>query len=520
MQGSKRNISKSNIEKGIYNTFESFHDKKNITIADFLKKFDVTVFKTREYRKIKFPYESLIKLVLFQKLKGIKFQTQLEKYLKRHRDERIRLGLQQVPDQRMISHFVNHVIDEETKQALDFLAKKIEEISEKFGIILDIKILQPEPSKQKQSKSSIEHNKSDKTREISRYIKKRFSSFLDLNLHQNSIYTKNNFIDLLLYMCKTNDFAENGSKTFKEERNKVPDGDTLLYHLKNYRDIQQIQKIFITVFEMIWDTARKNNLFSNRRKVDCAIDFTEVFYYGNRNASMVMEKKPERGAIHCYKFISLDIVENGKRFTLLALPFGPFDRKEDVLRKILNYASQRIKINRLLIDRGFFDSKSIQIFNRHHVKFLMPCSANERIKKILEVMPAPTVIKDYEMKNSRFNVVVVEDEHGIKRAFATNIDFNENDVNLSDRIFMMYSKRWGIETGYRVKKHSFRSKTTSKNYFIRLFYFLFSVLLYNLWILADILIWLALFGVVKEDHLVTSKLFGTILYTIDLDSDV
>ena len=60
-------------------------------------------------------------------------------------------------------------------------------------------------------------------------------------------------------------------------------------------------------------------------------------------------------------------------------------------------------------------------------------------------------------------------------------------------------------------------KTTSKEYLIRLFYFMFSVLLYNLWILADILIWLALFGHVGEDHLVTSKLFGTILYTVDLE---
>jgi hypothetical protein len=43
---------------------------------------------------------------------------------------------------------------------------------------------------------------------------------------------------------------------------------------------------------------------------------------------------------------------------------------------------------------------------------------------------------------------------------------------------------------------------------------MFSVLLYNLWILADILIWLALFGVVKEDHLLISKYFGTVLYMI------
>jgi putative transposase len=145
----------------------------------------------------------------------------------------------------------------------------------------------------------------------------------------------------------------------------------------------------------------------------------------------------------------------------------------------------------------------------------MPCTANERIKKVLEIVPTPTVIKDYEMKNTLFNVVVVTDEYGIRRAFATNIDFNENDVGLTERLFYLYGKRWSIETSYRVKKHSFRPKTTSKNYFIRLFYFLFSTLLYNLWILADILICIALLGNFNGTHIITSKYFGNILLAID-----
>ena len=98
---------------------------------------------------------------------------------------------------------------------------------------------------------------------------------------------------------------------------------------------------------------------------------------------------------------------------------------------------------------------------------------------------------------------------------ATNQDFDENDVGLANRLFMLYSKRWGIETSFRVKKHSYRPKTTSKNYVIRLFYFLLSVLLYNLWILADVLLWLSLVGVVKETHLITSHLFGDELFDVD-----
>jgi IS4 transposase len=156
-----------------------------------------------------------------------------------------------------------------------------------------------------------------------------------------------------------------------------------------------------------------------------------------------------------------------------------------------------VKINRIYFDRGFFDSKAIETLKRHHIKFIIPCSENPRIKKII-----------------RFNVVIVKDEHGIKRAFATNIDFNENEPNLSERLFLLYSRRWSVETSYRMLKHSFWMKTTSKNYFIRLFYFLLSTFLYNTWLLSDILICFAVFGHMQETYIVTSKHFIAILFDV------
>jgi len=317
-------------------------------------------------------------------------------------------------------------------------------------------------------------------------------------------------------MGMTKDFAENGSKAIRElKANISPNADTLLYHLKNYNDFKEIQRMYLTLFEILWNMTKQSNVIDVHRRYDVAIDYTEWYFYGDRSTPMVVGKKPDRGTTKCYKFATINIVESGKRFTLLALPVGPFDTKEQTLKKLLSYAQQRIKINRVYADRGFFDSNSINIFKNFRNKFLIPCSANSRIKKLFEIAPSPVVINDYEMENSVFNVVIVEDEEGNKRAFATNEMFDENDVNLAERLFILYGKRWGIETSYRVKKHSFLPKTTSKNYQIRIFYFLFSVLLYNLWLLADILIWLALFGYVEEGHLITSKYFGTILYTID-----
>jgi len=333
-----------------------------------------------------------------------------------------------VPNQRTISHFINKVLDDETKQLIDFIAMKIEEISTKFGILLDTHLIQPQQPK-KQAERTFYHNKNLKTQEISTLFKKRFSSVIELNIKRNSMYKKNDLIDLILHMCNTNDFAENGSKTFQLQRIKTPNGDTLLYHLKEYQDADQIKRMFTYMFEMIWETARKANHFP--RIVDCSIDYTSWHFYGDKNAPMVTEMKPDRGTTHCYKFATITISERNQRFTLLAIPVGPFDNKQEILRTLLDYALQRVKIRRLYVDRGFFDSDSIQLFKEYHLKFLMPCTANERIKKILEVVPATTVVKNYEMKNALFNVIVVNDEYGVKRAFATNIEFNENDVGLA-----------------------------------------------------------------------------------------
>lgn len=516
MHGSKQNISRENIELEIYKVFEQIGRNKRISIAGYLKNFKIKPFKTREYRSIDYTYESLVKLILFQHLKGIKFCTKLTKYLKRHPADKFKLGFSKTPDRRTISYFFHHILDDETRELLNFTASKIEKISEKFGILLDVKILTPEKTTKATKIQSQYLQKREKTQKICKLFKKRLSPFLNMNMGHNTKYTKNQFIDLMIHMGQTKDFAENGNKTFREIRAcNCPDADTLLYHLKKYDNSKEIQRMFLTLFEIVWEMARQSNTINKRKKYDIALDFTELYFYGDRSTPMVVGKKPEKGTTKCYKFITINIVEHGKRFTLLALPMGPFDDKNKLLKEILRYTLDRIKVNRVYVDRGFFDSKSVIIFKSFRLKFLIPCTENSRIKRFLEVMPAPSVINDYEMETSFFNLVILKDEEGNKRSFATNEEYDDNDVNLTERIFLLYGRRWGVETSYRVKKHSFLPKTASKNYMIRLFYFLFSVLLYNLWILADILIWLYLFGFVGKWHILKSKFFGTVLYTVD-----
>lgn len=154
------------------------------------------------------------------------------------------------------------------------------------------------------------------------------------------------------------------------------------------------------------------------------------------------------------------------------------------------------------------------------VKYLMPVTQNSKIAKIIKGNPINTVM-DYTMtstsvrhgllgKTAIFKLCVVQSNKNAdkKVGFATNLDVTAKNVKYKcDR----YGKRWGQETAYRVQD-AFIVKTTSRNYSVRLFYFLFSVCLYNLWVLANILVGLA-FLFIPLKPIITAKVFGTLLYT-------
>ena len=95
------------------------------------------------------------------------------------------------------------------------------------------------------------------------------------------------------------------------------------------------------------------------------------------------------------------------------------------------------------------------------------------------------------------------------------INNKENEIELGTALAEFYRNRWQIETGYRVKEYTFRGKTCSKNYVIRYFYFMLSIILYDCWVLADLMIILAL-GIRTVKTTVTAKTFSAKLLTITI----
>ena len=333
---------------------------------------------------------------------------------------------------------------------------------------------------------------------------------LKLKTHHNCKYSYNDFFKLLTFAGINNGCAEGSANNLNfYSGDECPNGDTLLYHLKKF-DTSELLDSYEKITDQIISLAKNRGLLNG--PVDCAIDFTDELYYGDRTDPMVVGTKPQKGTSKAYRFATITITDKDCRLTIRALPVNEHSSKADVVAELVKCAKERIQIGVLCIDRGFYSIDVFTALNNLGIKYVIPAQLNPKIVWAMRGQQPPKIIPIIigdKKRNVSASLVIVLDDDMEKRGFVTNMDIDRMHTR---KISKLYSKRWGIETSYRVMK-DFRPKTTSKNYIIRLFYFLFSVCLYNLWELVNVILAL----VEKIDPMtpvIAAKLFGTILFRV------
>ncbi|MAH07588.1 hypothetical protein CMI38_05065 [Candidatus Pacearchaeota archaeon] len=505
---------KKEVDKELNNIFGNLGQRNWIKISYILSKLQLDLVKQKE---IIFKTESLLKLYLFRRIKGITYYEELLKALQEEKEEAYRLGFLNndnnelvLPGKRYFNKFYQKHKD--VKEELNNIAKAILKKASEKGIILDLEIVK---------KVIKQNNKKEQNRalkEATKLVKKLVYPQIDLKIKENGKFTTKDLLDVLVHIAQTHDFTHDGSVTFKElnPESKAPTSWTMLYHFSKFNDKNKIQDMFDKVLEVIFNYAKQNYNILKRRKLDIAIDIHKIPYYGDKNDPYVTEGKPERGTSHFYQFITSSIVVAGRRFTLDAVPIHKFDTLENLVDILVKKAKEKIRISKVYLDRGFDKPKVINILKVNRVKFVMPKVRSERVKAWMKksVGVKARKIKDFEIgrkDKAVIDLILVDDDEGIKRAFITNLNIPEQ---LAHYLYKFYSKRWGIETSYRQMDHDFKAKTTSKNYHIRLFYFLFSVALYNLWVLVNIVVSMTLYGRIRDKPVITAKLFAVVLYRV------
>jgi len=135
----------------------------------------------------------------------------------------------------------------------------------------------------------------------------------------------------------------------------------------------------------------------------------------------------------------------------------------------------------------------IKLFESMDINFIMPAVRNERVKRMPDEYAKGNIpsVTEYEMGSKVY--LVIAKKKGSREedkpddefvAFVTDIKFDD-----PERVVGVIPEenryRRGIETSYRVED-GFEARTTSRNFTLRVIYFMLSIILYNLWILARV----------------------------------
>lgn len=338
-------------------------------------------------------------------------------------------------------------------------------------------------------------------RRVARLVYKQ--AFPILNEHlvipgaTNCHFKGEDILESLVYLSLGKRYAESGLEDLRCTR-EAPSADQLLRRLKKLKSDEAYAMLVQANDELI-RRLRRRRVF--RKPVLAAVDLSDDPFYGKYN-SKIRRSKKERGTNLFYTHASLHVVEHGKRVTILTLYVLPLDDHAMIVEKLLQAARARgIRINTLLMDRGFSSVDVKNTLDRLRIRYLTPAIKNDNVKEAIEdhdngLIPGMIrfTMKNAEKREASFNLLMYKKPkartsdpvHKRYIAFATNMAYDQALLVFS-LLPDEYRKRWGIETGFRVQD-GVQAKTTSTDYTVRTIYLMLSIFLYNVWVLANVIL--------------------------------
>lgn len=229
-----------------------------------------------------------------------------------------------------------------------------------------------------------------------------------------------------------------------------------------------------------------------RTSYNVAIDFTYIPYYGDPDNPYITAIKHTRGTSYAFVFCVAGIVVDGIRRILYLHPVTKATNKVmyHVGRAVNFIRRLGIRISILTLDREFYVEEVVNFLNEGDVHYIIPAIQTERFLRYAKQYSTfphslPVVLEDWEVgKTARTTLAIIEEKDAKGEShiygFITNLpkERYKDDITVLSEL---YSKRWGIETTFRVED-KFDIYTTTRNGVLRYFFFLVSCILYNLWV--------------------------------------
>lgn len=347
-------------------------------------------------------------------------------------------------------------------------------------------------------------------------LKNKFSS----NVKQQSGHSSGNIIHIVRNAISSKECIETYVRN--NNCNHIPSADTVFRRIKNIASESGSHKRSgseslkrhtvqdgIDWISMIIDSsvqiAIANNAFST--PVNIAIDEHDDPYYGIDNRYLINTPLHKfKGTDKAYRFAKLESVNNGMRLTLSIMKkdqLDGVDNAHEVDYLIRHTMSLEVNINTVLMDRGYLNAEVIIKVESLKLKYIIPARDNHKVLKYKKMQMKHCenwlsflIINDKissgkESVKARFLHIIYYPDRN-RHDFSLYTDVNVDEGNVKE-LAQTYRERWGVENGYLEKK-DVKEKTHSPDMGVRYFLFFLSVLLYNMWILFNLIRRIAGYG--------------------------
>ena len=276
-----------------------------------------------------------------------------------------------------------------------------------------------------------------------------------------------------------------------------------------------VYKCFAKTASLQLGQLRGMGLLGKGQEVDVAIDMHLIPRYDKKHGAELVRSRAKDGTHVFERYITIQCTVQNRRLVLGVLDMPSLENTADFVRKITGTAQDAgAFIGMVMLDREFFAAGVMGALGDMGVKYLVPCrntdlvvdaiaefaaGKRDRVSEFtitggdgMEVPYTLIITERKKKKKGKDDSELLPHERYI--GFATNVPDVDPDL---------YENRWGIETGYRMIEDT-RAKTHSKNPVARLLCFVYSVTVFNAWVMANATL-MHRIGIYPADPLITQQ---------------
>ncbi|WP_048077779.1 ISH3 family transposase [Halorubrum sp. AJ67] len=331
-------------------------------------------------------------------------------------------------------------------------------------------------SKTKQADGEIHED------QLLNFLVNRLDEEVPLSLANNAEITAEDIYEVLVGAC-----ADGSSvSTLCASSQNTPATNTILYHLRTKFEPERLERVANTLLRKDLDELLPE-------QVEVCADLHLRPYYGDKDDTDGLYHsvaKRRTTAFHAYATLYAR-VEN-KRYTLAVRRLRDGDTASSVLAEffgVLDGLDTVVKA--VYLDRGFYDSKCLTLLQAHDYAYVIPIirwgetiqqELSEGWSRVIQhdltgKLDSPAVTVEFPVYIDCTYLNGKYDENGVARhGYAADAPFIDSPRDARYH----YSKRFGIESSYRLSEQAIAT-TTTRDPTIRLLYVVVSLLLQNVW---------------------------------------